>query len=104
MFFLKPKLHTFITLQSFFNYVERQFSKKIKRIRSDNGSEYICYELKDFFLTSEVIHELSPPYSADSNSIAEHFNQTINMIAQSMTIAAPDFPYLEAEALPWRSI
>jgi transposase InsO family protein len=64
-----------------FNHVERQFSKKIKRIRSDNGGEYISNELKDFFLTSGVIHELTLPYSPESNGIAERFNQTINMIA-----------------------
>jgi hypothetical protein len=71
----------------------------IKRIRSDNGSEYISNELKDFFLTSGVIHELTPPYSPESNGIAERVTQTINTIAHSMTIAAPDFPYLWAEAV-----
>jgi hypothetical protein len=49
-------------------------------------------ELKDFFLTSGVIHELTLPYSSESNGIAERINQTINMIACSMTIAAPQFP------------
>jgi hypothetical protein len=83
----------------FFNHVERQFGKKIKRIRSDNGGEYISNELKDFFLTSGVIHELTPPYSPESNGIAERFNQIINTIARSMTIAAPDFPCLWADAV-----
>jgi transposase InsO family protein len=50
-----------ITLRAFFNHVERQFGKKINRIRSDNGSQYISNELTDFFLTSGVIHELTPP-------------------------------------------
>jgi transposase InsO family protein len=71
----------------------------MKRIHSDNGGEYIRNELEDFFLTSGVIHELTPPYSPESNGIAERFNQTINMIACSMTIAAPDFPCLWAEAI-----
>jgi hypothetical protein len=38
-----------------------------------------------------VIDTLIPPYSPESNRIAERFDQTINMIARSMTIAALDF-------------
>jgi hypothetical protein len=51
-----------MTLRTFFNHVERQFGKKIKRICSDNGGEYISNELQDFFLTTGVIHHLNPPY------------------------------------------
>jgi hypothetical protein len=43
---------------------------------------------------SGVIHELTLYYSPESHHIVEYFNQTINMIARSITIAAPDFPYL----------
>jgi transposase InsO family protein len=53
-------LDTAITLCAFFTHLERQFGKNIKRIRSDNGGEYISNELKDFFLESGVIHELTP--------------------------------------------
>jgi hypothetical protein len=66
----------------------------MKRIRCNNAGEYISNELKDFFLTSGVIQKLTPPYSPESNGITEGFNQTINMIARSMTITAHDFPCL----------
>jgi hypothetical protein len=45
------------------------------------------------------MHEITLPYSLESNGIGEHFNQTINMIAHSMTIAAPDFPCMWAETV-----
>jgi hypothetical protein len=41
VFVLKQKSDTSITLHILFNYVERQFGKKIKRIPSDNGVKYI---------------------------------------------------------------
>jgi transposase InsO family protein len=65
VFFLKRKSDTSITLRAFFSHGERQFGKKIKQISSDNGGEYISNELNDFFLTSGVIHELTPPYSPE---------------------------------------
>jgi transposase InsO family protein len=99
VFFLKQKSGTSITLCESFKYVETQFSKKIVRIGSDNGGEYISNEFKDFFLTSGVIHELTPPYSRECNGIAELFRQTINTTARSMNIAAPDFPCLWAKAI-----
>jgi transposase InsO family protein len=94
VFFLKQKSDTSITLHAFFNHVKRQFSKMIKRIRRDNSGEYISHELKYFFLQSGVLNKLTPPYLPKSNGIAECLNQTINTIARSMTIAAPDFPFL----------
>jgi hypothetical protein len=40
--------------------LKEQFGKKIKRdSHSDNGGEYISNELKDVFLTSVLIHELT---------------------------------------------
>jgi hypothetical protein len=99
VFFLKRKSDSSITLRVFFNHIERQFGQKIKQIHLDNGGEYISNEFKGFFLTSGVIHELTPPYSPESNGIAECFNQTINTIAHLITITAPDFRCLWAEAV-----
>jgi hypothetical protein len=99
VFFLKRIWDTSITLRIFFNYVERQLGNKIHLIHSDNGGEYITNELTDFFLTSGVSHELTAPYSPESNGIAGGFNQTINTIACSMTNVAPDFLCLWADTI-----
>jgi hypothetical protein len=55
--------------------------------------------MKDFFLMSAVIYELTPPYPPESNGIAEYFNQRINKIACSITIDYPDVPSLWAVAI-----
>jgi hypothetical protein len=99
VFFLKQKSDASITLRTFFNNVERQFDKKIKRSRSDHDGEYVRNELNNLFLTSVVLPELTPHYLPKSNSIAEHLNQSLNTIASSMTIADPDFPCVSAEGV-----
>jgi hypothetical protein len=48
---------------------------------------------------NRVFHELTPPYSPESNRIVKRVNHIINRIAHSNTIAAPDFTSLWAEAL-----
>ena len=44
--------------------VENQLDKKIKRIRSDIGGEYI--PLNDYYEKEGIIHEVTPPYSPES--------------------------------------
>jgi hypothetical protein len=92
-------MDTSMTLRICFNHVTRQFSQKTKRIRGENGGEYISNELKDFLFISRVIHELTPPYSPESNGIAQRFNQTVNTIIRSLTIPAPNLPCMWAEAI-----
>jgi hypothetical protein len=99
VFFLKRRSDISIMLRAFFNHIKRQFGKQIKRIRRYDGDEYIRIELKDFFLTSGVLHELTPPYSPEPNGSMELCNPTILTIARSMTIASPDFSCLLAEAV-----
>ena len=78
IFFLKRKSDAAVTLHSFFNLVERQHDLKIKRIRTDNGGEYVNNELKEFFAVNGILHKLTPAYSPESNGIAKRFNQTVN--------------------------
>jgi hypothetical protein len=40
------------------------------------------------------MHELTLPYSPEYTRNAEHFNQVINTIARSLTIAAPNLASL----------
>ena len=56
----------------------------IPRFRTDGGGEYVNKELREFFESQGIIHETSPPYSRESNGIAERFNQTITTMARAM--------------------
>ena len=49
--------------------VENHLDKKIKRIRSDRGGEYI--PLNDYCENEGIIYEVTPPYSPESNGVDE---------------------------------
>ena len=70
--------------------VENQLNKKIKRIMSDKGGEYALFN--DFCVKEGIIHEVIPPYSLESNGVAERKNRTLKEMMNVMLISsnAPD--------------
>jgi len=51
--------------------LERQSGLKVKRLRSDNGSEFINSTMNKFYQWNGIIHEMTLPYLPQQNSIAE---------------------------------
>jgi transposase InsO family protein len=73
--------------------VETQFSTKIKKFKSDNGSEYVNKDVSEFLAGKGTIHELSPPYAHESNGLPERINRTIVTMVRTMTLDVNDeFP------------
>jgi len=64
--------------------VENQLEKKIKRIRSDRGGEYFSNEFDSFCAEHGIIHERTPPYSPQSNGVAERKNRTLSDLVNAM--------------------
>jgi transposase InsO family protein len=58
--------------------VENQLERKIKHVRTDRGGEYISNLFTLFCEEHGIIHERTPPYSAQSNGVAERKNHTLN--------------------------
>lgn len=46
-------------MRNFIIMVDRQYENKIKKVRSDNGSEFFSRECQDFFTFHGIIHEKS---------------------------------------------
>jgi hypothetical protein len=70
--------------------VEIQFSAKIKKLKTNNGGEYVNKEMNAFSETKGITHDLSPPYAHDSDYLPEYMNHTIVMMVRSMTVDCAD--------------
>ena len=64
--------------------VENQLDRKIKRLRSDRGGEYFSNEFDLFCAKHGINHERMPPYSPQSNGVAERMNSTLTDLVNAM--------------------
>ena len=81
IYLLKAKSKTQVLLPQFYAYVETQFNKKIKCIRTDNGTEFL---LKEFFKSKGIIHQLSCVETPQQNSIGGKKHQRILNVARAL--------------------
>jgi hypothetical protein len=51
--------------------VENQLERKIKRVRSDRGGEYLSNDFDEYCAEHGIIHETTYPYSPQSNGVAK---------------------------------
>jgi len=57
--------------------VENITSKKIKKLRCDNGKEYVNKDISRLAKEKEIILDLCPPYVHQLNRTAERYNRSI---------------------------
>ena len=87
VYLLKSKDETIEKFVMYKNEVENQLNRRIKRIRSDRGGEYI--EPFSAFCTKHgIIHETTPPYSPQSNGVAERKNRTLKEMMNTILISS----------------
>ncbi|CAM8951474.1 unnamed protein product [Rhodiola kirilowii] len=72
----------------FFNMVETQFVKKIKKFRSDNGSEFFNETLTKFFSEKGCIHQSSCVYTPQQNGVVERKHRHLLDIARAIRLQA----------------
>jgi hypothetical protein len=86
--FMKQKSETTKIIKDFVTEMEHQHHKAPKVFRTDNGGEYVTKDLKGFFESKGIIHEFTPPYSPESNGVAERLNRTIGEALRAMLESA----------------
>jgi transposase InsO family protein len=63
VFFLQDKSETQEVLNKFFRRTQNEFDTKVKKIRSDNGTEFKNTQVEDFLDKEGIKHEFSAPYT-----------------------------------------
>jgi transposase InsO family protein len=99
IYFIKKKSEA---ASAFFKYkamVENQLGKRIKCLRSDNGSEYLCKEFESYLEKHGIKHEMTVAYTPEQNGVAERRNRTLVEMARCMMIQSQLSPSFWAEAI-----
>ena len=66
--------------------VETQTGRKLKRLRSDNGGEFLSGKFTDWLSLRGTVQQTTPSYSPQSNGIAERMNRTLQDKARTIML------------------
>jgi transposase InsO family protein len=83
VFFLQDKSETQGTLKRFPRRAQNEFELKVKKIRSDNGSEFKNLQVEEFLEEEGIKHEFSAPYTPQQNGVVEKKNRTLIDMART---------------------
>ena len=84
VYFLRNKQEVPLRFLEFKRFAEKQCQKNIKGLKSDNGGEYINFQMKNILKEAGIKHYLSAPYCPQQNGVAERANRTIVEKARCM--------------------
>ena len=77
-----------MALKEWITVDENQVGKKVKKLRSDNGGEYIDAGLEQWLKEHEILHQTIPARSPQSDGVALRMNRTLQDRARSMLVGA----------------
>lgn len=77
IYLLKSKSEVFEKFKEFKSMVECETSRKIKKLRTDNGGEYMSKDFERFLKEAGIQHQTPPSYTPQQNGVAERANRTI---------------------------
>ncbi|CAI7834724.1 unnamed protein product [Closterium sp. NIES-53] len=84
---LKQKDHAAPTIkEDWLPFVEKQAECVVKRIRTDQGGEFLGVEMTAWLKKQGIQRELTTAYSLQSNGVAERANRTILETARALLI------------------
>jgi transposase InsO family protein len=72
------------TLKGFLRWAQNEFGLRIKKIRSDNGTEFKNSQIEGFLEEEGIKHEFSSPYAPQQNGVVERKKRALLDIARTM--------------------
>jgi transposase InsO family protein len=80
------KSDAFATFKLFVKGTHNEFETTIKRVRSNNGSEFKNTRIDELCDDFRIIHQFLAKYTPQLNSLVERKNRTLIDMARSMLI------------------
>lgn len=99
VYFLQEKSALVGAFRNFKAKMENQSGFKIKRLRTDNGTEFVNNEMDKICAEAGIVHEKTIPYTPQQNGVSERMNRTIIERARCMLSDANLEQTLWAEAV-----
>ncbi|GJV95658.1 retrovirus-related pol polyprotein from transposon TNT 1-94 [Tanacetum coccineum] len=83
----------------FLKMIQVRLKVPVRRIRIDNGTEFVNHTLREYSEKVGISHETSVARSPQQNGVIERLNRTLIEVARTMLIYAKDPLFLWAEAV-----
>jgi hypothetical protein len=71
-------------VKTFVRRAQKEFGLPIKKVRSDNGTEFKNTQVEEFLDKEGIKHEFSTPYTPQQNGVVERKNCTLIDMARTM--------------------
>ena len=71
-------------VKTFVRRAQKEFSLPIKKVRSDNGTEFKNTLIEEFLDEEGIKHGFSTPYNSRQNGVVERKNRTLIDMARTM--------------------
>nr|GFC05314.1 retrovirus-related Pol polyprotein from transposon TNT 1-94 [Tanacetum cinerariifolium] len=97
--FLRSKDETPMFIIKFLKMIQVRLNVLVRRIRTDNGTEFVNQTLRDYYEEVGISHETSVTRSPQQNGVIERRNRTLIEAARTMLIYAQASLFLWAEAV-----
>nr|GEX95236.1 putative ribonuclease H-like domain-containing protein [Tanacetum cinerariifolium] len=96
--FLQSKDETLDFIVKFLKMIQVRLKVPVRRIQTDNGTEFVNQTLRDYYEEVGISHETSVVHPPQQNRVVERRNPTLIEAARTMLIYAQDPLFLWAEA------
>ncbi|GJU66607.1 retrovirus-related pol polyprotein from transposon TNT 1-94 [Tanacetum coccineum] len=83
----------------FLKMIQVRLKAPVRRIRTDNGIEFVNQTLREYYEKVCISHEISVAHSPQQNGVVERRNRTLIEVACKMLIYAKALLFLWAEAV-----
>nr|GFB55442.1 retrovirus-related Pol polyprotein from transposon TNT 1-94 [Tanacetum cinerariifolium] len=97
--FMQSKDETPMFIIKFLKMIQVRLNVLVRRIRTDNGTEFVNQTLRDYYEEFGISHETSVARSPQQNEVVERRNKTLIEAAHTILIYAQAPLFLWAEAV-----